>query len=150
MPFDLLIISKSDHLYKKRSFGSLLVWGLYVCVLTQCQGGKTSPMVLEKQLLLPSMLEKGYTAIPKQFVSSFYNKEDYSQVENIQDSCQSSQSWRCQKIPPQDRAMLGEIAKHPINTLQTLQASVSMLKIKVFGSRITNRKLDKYGKFGLP
>jgi len=33
----------------------------------------------------------------KQFISpSFYSKEDYSQVENIQDSCQCSQEWTCQ------------------------------------------------------
>jgi len=62
-------------------------------------------MVLEKHLLLPSMLEKGYTAIPKQFVSSFYSWEDYSQVENIQDSCQSS-GLEVPENSPQDRAML--------------------------------------------
>jgi len=48
----LLIIQM--HLIKNsRDCVGLLVWSIQVCVLAQCQGGKTSEMILEKQLLLP-------------------------------------------------------------------------------------------------
>lgn len=43
-----------------------LCWcGAFKCVLTQCQGGKTSAMIFEKQLSHQS--EKAFKAISKQF-----------------------------------------------------------------------------------
>jgi len=49
--------------------------------------------------------------------------------------------------PRSDRSMLRETAKYPRATSQTLQASVSMLKVKVHDSTIRKR-LNKYGLFG--
>jgi len=40
-----------DQLYKSRSFGRLLVAGAFRCVLTLYQEGKTSAIIMEKQLL---------------------------------------------------------------------------------------------------
>ena len=74
----------------------------------------------------------------KGYLSS-YREKDYSQVENIQDSCQSSQEWTSQQVHPK--------VKNPRATSQTLQASVSVLNVKVHDSTIRKR-LNKYGLFG--
>jgi len=76
---------------------SSLVWSLQVYV---CQGGKTSAMILEKLLFLPSIWEGIYGHFQTIWSPLFYSKEDNSQVENIQDSCQSSLEWTSQQIHP--------------------------------------------------
>ena len=60
-------------------------------------------------------------------------------MENIQVSCQSSQEWTSQQVHPK--------VKNPRATYQTLQASVSMLNVRVHDSTIRKR-LNKYGLFG--
>lgn len=68
-------------------------------------------------------------------------RKDYSQVENIQDSCQSSVSGCPSKFSPKsDCAALGETAKSPGATSDTLQASVCMLNIKVRESSTEERQ----------
>jgi len=60
------------------SIKAVLVWSLQVCVLTQYHGGKTSVMILEKQLLLPSICKGLYGHFPNNLKSIIliYNKED--------------------------------------------------------------------------
>jgi len=53
-----------------------------------------SAMILEK----PKSISKQIEHSP-----SFYSEEDYLQVENIQESCQSCQKWTSQQIHPKVR-----------------------------------------------
>jgi len=51
-------------------------------------------MILEEQLYLPIYLGRDIQAFSKtNWRPSFYSKEDYSQVENIQTVAKSSQGW---------------------------------------------------------
>ncbi|XP_053577468.1 uncharacterized protein LOC128666737 isoform X3 [Bombina bombina] len=88
---------------------------------------------------------KGYKAISKQFKvhhstvrKIIYKWKTFKTVANL------PRSGRPSKFTPRsDRAMLREIAKKPRVTSQTLQASVSMLNVKVHNSTIRKR-LNKY------
>jgi len=97
--------------------------GAFRCLCTRCQGGKEGSKAVSKQLGSPS----------------FYRENDYSQVENVLDSCQSSQEWTSRQGHPK--------VKKPRATSQTLQASVSMLKVKVH-DRTIRKRLNKDGLFG--
>jgi len=60
----------------------------------------------------------------------FYSNEDNSQVENIQDNCQSSQEWTSQQIYPKVRlCTVQRNCRKPNN-----YTSVNMLNVKVHGS----------------
>jgi len=109
-----------------------------VCVNTMPRRKDISNDLIEA-IVTAHQSGKGYKAISKLFGVHYSAEKEYSQVENIQDSCQSSQEWTSQQAHPK--------VKNPIVTSQTLQASVSMLNIKVHDSTIRNR-LNKYGLFG--
>jgi len=67
-------------------------------------------------------------------------------MENIQDSCQSSQEWTSHQVHPEVR----ENAKKPttISIPQTLQASVRISSVKGQDS-IIRKKLKEHGLFGM-
>ena len=92
---------------------------------------------------------KGYKAISKQFKvhhstlrKIIHKWETFKTVANLPRSGRPSNF-----TPRSDHAMLREIAKNPGVTSQTLQASVSMLNVKVHDS-IIRKRLNKYGLFG--
>ena len=114
-------------------------WSEHSGVLTQCQGGKTSVMILEKQLLLPINLGRVIRPFTNHLESIILQRERLFTSGNIQDSCQSSQEWTSQQVHPK--------VKKPRATSQTLQASVSVLKVKGHDSTVRKR-LNKDGLFG--
>lgn len=81
----------------------------------------TSSVQLHKQAVVAAHQSgNGYRAIQTIWSPCFNSEEDYSEVENIQDK-KSPQEWTSQHMHTKKRAM-------------TLQASVSMLKVKVHDS----------------
>ena len=111
--------------------------GAFRCVLTQCQGGKTSAVIWEKQLLLPINLGRVIRPFPNYLESIILQREKlFSSGKHL---TQSSQEWTSQQVHPK--------VKNPRATSQTLRASVSMLNVKVHDSTIRKR-LNKYGLFG--
>ena len=61
-------------------------------------------MTLEKQLLLPINLGRVIRPYPNYLESIILERErDYSPVENIEDSCQSTQEWTSQQVHPKVR-----------------------------------------------
>jgi len=53
-----------------------LIWSVeFSCVLTQCQGGKTSAVILAKQLLLPINLGRVIRPLPNYLESIILQKE---------------------------------------------------------------------------
>ena len=89
-------------------------------------------MILEKQLLLPHQSGKGQKVISKLFgVHHSIKRKKYSQVENIQDSCQSSQELTSQQVHLKVRLLNAQPnCKTRRAQSQTLEALVSMLKGK--------------------
>jgi len=73
-------------------------------------------MILEKQVLPVNLGSP-----------SFYREKDYSQVENIQESCQSSQEWTSQQVHPKVRLCDAQrnCKEKKEKELKTLQASAS-------------------------
>ena len=99
-----MIISKCEHRYRSSIKVFAVCWsGAFRCVLTQCQGGKTSAMTLEKQLFLPSVWEESYCHLQTFWSPSFYSEEVCSQMEDCQNGYKSSQEWTSQQIHPNIR-----------------------------------------------
>ena len=127
---------------KKRAAEVLSVgWsGAFRCVLTQRQGGKTSAMILEKQLLLPINLGRVIRPFPNYLESIIPLRERLFE---------SRKHWRRLTIfrevdvkessPQGQTVQCAETAKYPEATSQTLRASVSMLMVKVHDSKIRKR-----------
>nr|XP_028576306.1 zinc finger protein 577-like isoform X2 [Podarcis muralis] len=84
---------------------------------------------------------KGYKAISKQFkVHHSTIRKIIQKWKTFQTVANLPRSGRPSKFTPRsDRAMLREIAKNPRVTSQALQASVSMLNVKVHDSTIRKR-----------
>ena len=69
-------------------------------------------------------------------------------LENVPDRCHLPRSGFLSKLTPSSgHLMIRDTAKNPVATSQTLQASVSMLNVKVHEIR-SKKKLYKYGLFG--
>ena len=76
---------------------------------------------------------------------SFYSEKNYSQVENIQDSCQFSQEWKSQQVHHKVRLCSAQRncktpreASRILAKFQSLLASVGLLNVEVHDDTISN------------
>lgn len=105
---------------KNRSFGILL----YAGVMTQCQGAKTSAMIVEKQ------------SGKRHFQTIYFTVR--KKRKSFKDS--SSWEWKSQQIQPKVQTTeSSEKLPKPKCYGSDLQASVSMLYVKVHDSTIRKR-----------
>lgn len=70
------------------------------CVLTRCQEGNSEQWCKRSNSCCPSICEGLWGHFQTVLSPSFYSKKEYSQVENIEHSCQFSQEWTSQQIRP--------------------------------------------------
>jgi len=111
------------------------------CVLTQYRG-KTSAMILEKQLLLPSIWEGLYKVISKLCVVHHATERKIIHKWKIFKTAVNLPRSGCSSKFTTRNAQRNYKKKTRF-TSQTLQASVSMLNVKVHDSTIRERL--KYG-----
>ena len=127
-----LIISKYVHLYKSRSFGSLLVWSIQVCVNTMPRRKDISNN-LREETVAAHQSGKGYKTISKLFgVHHSAERKIIHKWKIFKTAVNPPRSGCPNKfIQGSDRAILRKSTKKPRATSQTLQALVSILNDKV-------------------
>lgn len=99
---------------------------------------KEKDSVYEKHKLLLRFIWEGSWGLSHiNWCLSFYNKKHYLQVENIQNTHQSSNERMHQNIPKSDSAVIREIAKNQRAASQAVQVSVNLLNVTMFGENHT-------------
>ena len=96
------MMRRCEHLCKSRSFVCLLVCCIQVCVSTKSRWKDVSND-LREAIVAAHQSEKGHKVISKRMSPSFYSKKHFSQVDNIQDCCQSAQEWTSRQVHPKVR-----------------------------------------------